>query len=73
MGSRRVLKLVREKEKSKDESMIDLFGKKARITVQTIGIRVIITASRSVNSKITFTLDFFTAVPLLIRGPFSSF
>ena len=58
VGSSKVLKFAKEKEKLKDESIIDLFGKKARITVHTIGISVTAIANKRMNSKEMFTLRF---------------
>jgi hypothetical protein len=50
--------LPSQNEKSKLEPIIDLLGRKARIAIQIIGIRVTTIAIKIDNSKGTLTLDF---------------
>jgi predicted transcriptional regulator len=56
-GSARVRKLPNQNEKSKLEPIIDLLGRKARIAIQMIGIRVITIVIKMNNSKGILTLD----------------
>ena len=73
VGCSKVRKLSSENTKSNPELMIDLFGRKAKITVQTIGIRVITTANNRVSSSKTLAFFFCTGVLLLMTEPSSSF
>jgi hypothetical protein len=56
-GSAKVRKLPNQNEKSKLEPIIDLLGRKARIAIQMIGIRVITIVIKMNNSKGILTLD----------------
>ena len=72
-GSINKRKLPNQNEKSKEVFIIDLLGKKARITVQTIGIRVITIAITIDSSKKKFTFNFWGAFSMMISETYSFF